>query len=380
MTIRGHRISIQAIIGTVLAILSVVCVLLCLKLSDKLDSQKAAERWQGDGELRFSQISCYLPADEKVNLEQIYTFRNDLGKKFHEAALDIGNDRRLFNDCWYATGKVKVSRTGGGKGDVAVTAVGGGFFDFHPLTLISGSYIRQEDLMQDRAVLDEETAWLLFGGTDLTGMSFEINGKPFVVAGVIRRETDRVSRKAYTSGMGIYMSYDAFVTLEQSDTESESTVQTVSTAVAPEKIRGISGYELVAAEPVKGFAYSAVNEKFPIGGGVIINNSDRFDFVPLVKLVGEFGTRSMQTHGVIYPYWENAARYTEDWCCAYLIAALLLAVYPILLLILTAVKYGGSGKEKLTEHIIPELKEKTGERIRAAQRRRWERKHPGWKD
>ena len=36
--------------------------------------------------------------------------------------------------------------------------------------------------MQDRALLDEETAWLLFGGTDNRAFSFKINGVPFVVA------------------------------------------------------------------------------------------------------------------------------------------------------------------------------------------------------
>jgi len=95
----------------------------------------------------------------------------------------------------------------------SVIAVGGNFFDFHPIRLLSGNYITPDDLMQDRVLLDEETAWLLFGGTELSGMSFKINGVPFVVAGVIQREQDFASEKAYSSGMGIYMSYDGYSSL-----------------------------------------------------------------------------------------------------------------------------------------------------------------------
>ena len=46
-----------------------------------LDSQKAAERWQGDGDLKFSQISCFLPADQMIGLKEISTFRNAALKK-----------------------------------------------------------------------------------------------------------------------------------------------------------------------------------------------------------------------------------------------------------------------------------------------------------
>lgn len=61
--------------------------------------------------------------------------------------------------------------------------MGGNFFDFHPIRLLSGNYISPDDLMKDRVLLDEDTAWLLFGGTQLEGLSFKIDGVPFVVAG-----------------------------------------------------------------------------------------------------------------------------------------------------------------------------------------------------
>ena len=116
--------------------------------------------------------------------------------KLHEAAADIDTDSTLFTDAWSTFGKVKVSNGNKRSADVTVTAVGGNYFDFHPLRLLSGNYIKADDLMKDRVLLDPDTAWLLFGGTELSGMSFSINGVPYVVAGVVEREDDRFSKKA----------------------------------------------------------------------------------------------------------------------------------------------------------------------------------------
>jgi hypothetical protein len=65
--------------------------------------------------------------------------------------------------------------------------------------------------MDDRVLLDRETAWLLFGGTELSGMSFSINGVPFVVAGVYDHDGDRFTRRAVDEGvMSIYMSWEGY--------------------------------------------------------------------------------------------------------------------------------------------------------------------------
>ena len=86
--------------------------------------------------------------------------------------------------------------------------------------------------MQDRALLDEETAWLLFGGTDIQGLSFKINGVPFVVAGVIEREQDFATKKAYTDGMGIFISYDGYMNLFGGTADAASAADTGSDASA----------------------------------------------------------------------------------------------------------------------------------------------------
>ena len=336
-----------------LTLAAAFCFLGALLLGGELESQRTAERWQGESEMEFRQLSCFVPVDEKLSLNQIYQFRTDLMKRLHEAALDADSDQTLFVDAWSCTGKALAS-TDLGRGDASVIAVGGDFFQFHPLRLMSGSYFREGDLMQDLVLLDEELAWILFGSTDLQGLSLKIDGVPFQIAGVIQREQDFASQKAYTAGMGLFMSYDAWKSLHET--------------------AGVTAYELVLAEPVKNFAVNFAREKFPIGHGEIVQNSGRFRMGRLLGLVAQFGTRSMQKLGVLLPYWENAARCMEDYCALLCFLGWLFVLIPAIVLTVTLFRLLRRGKDKLADEVLPAMGENIEEAIRKRQRRRWEKR------
>ena len=248
------RIAIIAV-NILLTAAALCCLLLMYLLPKKLISQQEAERWQGESEQAYAQTTVLSPRDEKMSINDVYSTRTKLMKKMHEAALDVNNDAELLIDAWSTNGKVSVY-SGYGSGNVSALAVGGSYFDFHPITLLSGSYIGENDLMKDRVLLDEEVAWLLYGGTDLQGMSLSINNKNFYVAGVIRREEDFADKRAYSDGMGLYMSYDAYSEL------------------FPEA--GITCYEVVMPQPVKNFARTAMEELFKGTDKAIIDNTSRF--------------------------------------------------------------------------------------------------------
>lgn len=336
-------------------LLAAICFAVRGHLSGILSSQQEAERWQGDSGTEFTQISCYLPADELIGLKEVNSFRIDAMKKVKDASLDVSGEEQLMLDAWSTTTKVNVMSQHG-KGEASAIAVGGDYFDFHPIRLLDGDYIRQSDLMEDRVLLDEELAWLLFGGTDLKGMEMKINGVPFHVAGIIERETDFASKKAYSAGMGLYMRYDALLKLDEK--------------------AGISCYEFVLVEPVKNFAIGVAREKFPIGRGEILCNTTRFEYGRLMDFVLQFGSRSVQTTGVIYPYWENAARILEDWCCLCCLFGTLLLIYPGVTAVILLVRGFRKGKKRLDEEILPNAKEKAKEAVRIRKRRHWEKKHP----
>lgn len=347
------------IASLVLAVCCAVCLLLSRAAANKLDSQKAAERWQGESERSFVQISCFLPAGEELSMERLYSFRNELARKLRDASFDVENDRGLFTDAWSRSGTVKVS-AGRRGGEVLAVAVGGRFFDFHPLRLVSGNYLSPDDLMKDRVLLDRETAWLLFGGSELSGMSFAINGQPFVVAGVYEHASDRFSKRADGEGMCIYMSHEAY------------------TRLFPEQT-GVSCYEFVMAEPVKGFSRTAAEEKFPVKRAEILENTYRFEPGRLLRLVKNSAERSMRKSAALYPSWENAARAAEDQAAYLLAAGLVCGLVPAALLIYALIRFLAGGKTKLEEEVLPRAKDRVEEAWRVRARKRWEKKHPDMK-
>lgn len=337
-----------------LCFMSLVCFGRAAWLAGSLESQHQARRWQGESDRAFSQISCFLPQDSRVSLEQLYQFRQSAAAQLLEAV--PGEDvAALYRDCWSGSGAAEVA-SALGRGTAQVTAVGGAFFEFHPIRLLSGSYLAEGELMKDRVLLDEELAWLLFGGTELQGLSLKINGQNFVVAGVVDRNNDRENRLAWPGEtMGLYMSYEAWEAMDEK--------------------AGADCYEFVMARPVKGFALNFAREKFPVKTAEILDNSERFGFSLLWELVSGFGRRSMHTEAIAYPYWENAARATEDWYGLLLLLGCAFAAPPLLLLLVLGIMLLHRGRGKLREELLPRAVENTQEAIRIRQRRRWERKH-----
>ncbi len=352
-----QKLSLQSLVLLILSVAMVVLSVGCFGtwqwLAHLLQSQRAAERWQGDDDLAFSQISCFLPADQKIGLEEVAEFRGDAMKKLQEASLDITGNRQLMLDAWSTTAKLYTSGEHG-RGEASVIAVGGNYFDFHPLTLLSGDYIRQSDLMKDRIVLGENVAWLLFGGTNLAGMTMELNGTPFMIAGVVAQENDFASRKANSDTLDLYMSYDKLLEFNE---ETK-----------------INCYEVLLANPVKNFALNAVKEKFPIGRGEIVCNTTRYGWGEMTDLILHFGSRGTETSGAVLPYWENAARRTEDWGALCCFLGTVLLIFPMVMFVLWAIQAGKRFKIRMDD-ILPEMKDYTEEAVRKRQRKFWERRH-----
>ena len=305
-------------------------------LAGKLESQRAAERFQGESGTRFAQVTAFFPVNAGIDRNQVFNFQQSLETGLTGASLEAPEGGSLYMDAWSAKGTVSVTGERG-TASVEVLGVGGEFFRFHPLYLRSGSYISSDDLMQDRVILDEELAWQLFGGVDLAGMQVMIGDKPYQVAGVVSRETDWATRRAYTGGPGMFMSYEALSAMSEIP---------------------ISCYELVCADPVSGFALSQVTEAF--SEAVTLENSSRFSVESIFGVIGDFGERSMREAAVAFPYWENAARLQEDYLAVVLLAALLFAILPSVTAVIAAILLVRAGCKKLRRK-VPELIERRQE-------------------
>lgn len=290
-----------------LAVLALLCVWGLNAVTHALPTQSAAKAWRGENEMRFAQVSAFLPEDEKIDQSSVESFRRTLDQKLIDASLEAPEGGRLYDDAYSGVTTVAVT-SGKTTLSVKTVGVGGDFFLFHPLTLRSGSYLTANDYMNDRVLLDEELAWALFGSYDVAGMTIQIGERTYPVAGVVHREDDFASKKAYQDGPGMFMSYDALNAISETK---------------------ISAYELVMPDMISGFAEGIVKDNFSVGDGTVVENTGRYGALRLWKVLTAYGERSMNTQGIIYPYWENAARLTEDYAALLLLFAVLFAVCPV---------------------------------------------------
>lgn len=280
-----------------------------------LETQAAARRWQGQSDVRFAQVSCFRPVGEELALNDIAQFRAGLESALVDASIDIESELSMWVDAFSSKGKLTIT---GSKGAIEATSyeIGGQYFVFHPLKLVSGSYISESDLARDCVVLTRELAWSLFGAVDVTGMTVAIDNKPYVVSGVVDSEDDAASRAAGSGGQCIYLHSDVM-------------------NKAADKV--IDCYEIILADPISGFAKKTVTDKFPTGGEVV-ENSARYSLESIADIILDFGNRSMSVSGILYPYWENAARYTEDRMALMLVFAVLAAIAPAVFAVVVIVK------------------------------------------
>ena len=305
-------------VNALLLIAFIVCLAVSATIRTTLRSQQAATAWAGQSGERFAQISAFLPDGSAFGENEIRSLRTSIDRALIEASIKEDEGRTLYADAWSAEGEVNIVSMRGSS-TARAFGVGGDFFLFHPLYLRDGSYLSRNDLMKDRIVLDEELAWRLFGAIDIAGLEVLIGEKPHIIAGVISRENDFASSKAYTGGAGLFMSYESLSEMLESDAE-------------------IICYEIVMPDPITGYAFNTMTDIFPNKEAAIVENSARYKLSSIFGVIGSYGARSMRNDGIIYPYWENAARYTEDWLALLRLLSLLFIVFPAVCAVIFGIK------------------------------------------
>jgi len=276
--------------------------------------QRAAQRWSNGGE-DFSQVSCFFADGEAITFNEIMGFRGYIESSIKEASLTApSNNARAYIDAYSSIGTVNI-RSERSALETAAIGIGGDFFLFHPLELVNGAYFSGHDLMQDAVILDEEAAWHLFGSSDIIGMPVSIGGVNHYVRGVIKRETGRMWEGAGLSGGVAYISNDSLSLYGQT--------------------MGIRSYEVVMPNPVSGFAYRVVTEKFGFSEErmKVVDNTARFNLQPLALVILDVGLRSMQSYAIRFPYWENYARGYEDILAFLLVFQVLFLVTPVTMML-----------------------------------------------
>ncbi|MCL2221042.1 MAG: ABC transporter permease [Oscillospiraceae bacterium] len=312
-----------------------VCIGISNRIISPLHAQQAAAAWGGQSGERFAQISAFFPENHSFTLQNIRELRNTVENSLMAVSVDTSGEREFYTDAWVAEGSVLVVGERG-RGSASVIGVGGNFFMFHPLRLRDGGYISPNDLMRDRILLDEELAWRLFGSVQIAGLQVLINNQAFTIAGVVARESDFASRRAYDGGEGLFMSFEALYAMTDGGAR-------------------IISYKIVMPDPVTSFAYSTISEFFGDSEVLLVENNTRFSLPRAFSAIASFGERGMQTVAIQLPYWENAARLAEDMQALLLAISLVLIITPVVFTIILLVKlirqlFKG-GKRKLLKAI-----------------------------
>lgn len=324
---------IKRIIKYAVAVILLIIPVLIINYQKNNDvSHNAALRWDSSG--KSAHISVFMSEDAKFTLNNVMEFEENMKNTLTESnALTNKSGYNTWIDSYSAKGHLTISRDGVNV-EVSAIGVGGDFFFFHPLELVNGSYFTPDNLMDDLIVLDEDTAWRLFGSTDIQGMTVEINGKEYIISGVIKRDEGRLNKEAGNNKPTVYVSYNL---LNKGEEETY-----------------ITDYEVILPDLTKNYAYKIVKKGINLSADNrdIVKTDDRYSVTSLVKLLKNYGKRSMKTNGVIYPYWENVARGREDMCVYALLAEIIIAVICIVYVVIKLVKLLRRNSENIKKLFI----------------------------
>lgn len=345
-----------------IVILSLVLVIMALnvykeQLMKKLYDQQSGQRWSD--EIRFGQVSIFAPQSAGLTKDKIAEYEYNINKGliadgYQDASANKADGTALWDDCYSAMGSATVTKDRRSVDAVAV-GIGGDFFQFHPMVLLSGNYIPGDSLMKDYVILDEELAWQLFGSNDIVGESVTIGGIPHYIAGVVKRDSGKYVKAAGLNFPTIYMSFESLATYgtvdstvlatngslgtvdvsSSSDDEGEAGSSDVNTEAS-----GIICIEIVMPNPVENYAKNFVIDKLALNtkSVEVVDNTARYDNFKLLDIIRKFYLRSMQIKPVIYPYWENNARVYENIFCLVLLIQIVCAVVAFVMVAIAIVQ------------------------------------------
>lgn len=311
---------ICCIVGSVSMLLFIGLTVFHMVVTKGLADQQMAERWSNVGE--SAQISCFFSQGTEVSKETIMGFEAKLKTALLEESITNASTNagaRMWVDAYSGVGEITMMN---GKKSVTAKAigVGGDFFLFHPQQLLYGNLFSSSDVMQDYVVIDEDTAWQLFGSNDVAGMQVTIGGVPHIVSGVVERDRGRINDAAGNDETTVYMSYHSLENYGIS--------------------QGISCYEIVMPNPITGYGLNLVKEKIGIDEKDMecIENTTRYSLLSLGNIILDFGSRSMSYKAIVYPYWENIARGWEDILSLVLLFRAIFLLIPLIMVIVLLVK------------------------------------------
>lgn len=362
-SLSGRQIKLGASAGISVIIFLILTGVIAL-LAGRQAEQRVGRRWDSEG--GAAQVSVFFSSNAGITQDSIESFEHTLDNALKEASIEQESPNpgaRLWADAYSADGTVTLS-TDKSRIEADAIGIGGDFFLFHQLRLLNGSYFSGNDLMKDYVILDEDAAWQLFGSNDVAGMNVDIGGRPHMVIGVVQRPTGRLYEAAGLDSTRAYVSYETLKSYGQCS--------------------GINHFEIVMPNPVREYAVNYVREQLgsPEKEVEVLENSTRYGIGRRLRLLLDFGTRSMNGKAIIYPYWENVARGYEDILALLTLFQMIFVIYPsVLALVWIVIRW--KNKTWTARTVLAAVQDKlqrAGDRHRERRRARKTGEEKSWLD
>ncbi len=343
------HLSKKQIIWSIIFLLLVITYFVLGFLSDSivrgLEDQNEGDRWAASDDDRMAQVNIYFTEASAVTSSDISKFEYNIEQKLESEAVadtdtdtttatDEVNTSRDYADCYSASGTITIDN-GSKSLDVDAYGVGGDFFMFHPLEFVSGDAFSSDALMNDAIVIDEDVAWQLFGSSNIIGEYVTIEGIPHYISGVFRRSDGKFEEAAGLDSAVAIVSYDS---LSKYGTITSGATTSTSSSSDDDDSSGVSGgincYQVVMPNPVDNYATNFLTSALSLDdtGSVVVDSTARFTTSNLFSVIASYGTRSMRTIAIVYPYWENVARGYEDVLALILIFRVISIAIPIIII------------------------------------------------
>ena len=314
------RISYRLIIFICILSVLIIAHLIILSVSRKLKSdsieQFAAERWMNNNsDIHYAQISCFMTSDAGFTTDNVLSLNRSYDDRMLSESISSQIGARLWIHAYSGNGNVSVDAAT--NIPAQVTAIGGDFFYFHNIPLLSGNYFTDDSLNSDHVIINESLAWQLFGSNDIIGKDIFINDVPYNITGVSKD----MHGENQAANPHIYMQYDVYQRMDNS--------------------AFISCYEVLLPNPISDFALNIVKEYVRLNQmeHEIIQNTERFNLINTFKVLSNLKERNIKTSKVLYPEWENTARITEYKLARLLSVRIIISVMMLTVLIVMIIVY-----------------------------------------
>lgn len=327
---RNKKKLVLLCINIILVVAFIILSIFAKKGIRMLYSQQEARRWE-DEKNSYAQVSAFASPDRNLQEEDIASIRSSVMETLSKDSLNESSGAsRVWIDAYSGECKAEFRKD---NNTLSVTAVGvgGEFFQFHSIPLLSGSYISDEDLNQDRVVVDENFAWAMFGSNDIVGMQIWLGNSIYTIAGVTAVDENTLYRTAYGDSNRIYMPYS------QLKKQQENLMITCYEAVMPNPISNYAYYTLRTAcgiEEENEEVIKKTENPLDFEDIQVMENSNRFDTMKLLEGLKNRKLQVMRPNSVGYPVWENLARVEVQRQQNLLVLRLLLLICPFVCLVL----------------------------------------------